>query len=138
MAIRHTMWVENGTLVVRASGFDESLAEVERYGAAVIAACRAHGVTRVLCLEQELEYRLSTLDTFRAAEFIAEHAPKVGRIAIVCAPGSLPDGQFWENVVVNRGLTAAVFADAIAADHWLHADPAGADERFSPTGGTFR
>ncbi len=134
MAIRYAMQVEEGTLVVRASGFDESLAEVEQYGAAVIAACRAHGVTRVLCLEQELEYRLSTLDTFRAAEFVALHAPKVGRIAIVCAAASLPDGQFWENVVVNRGLTAAVFADPVAADHWLHADPAATTGRPSPAG----
>lgn len=138
MAIRHTMQVEDGTLVVRASGFDESLAEVEQYGAAVIAACREHGVTRVLCLEQDLEYRLSTVDTFRAAEFVAMHAPKVSRVAIVCAVASLPDGQFWENVVVNRGLTAAVFADPVAADHWLHADPAGSDGRLSPMGRTSR
>ncbi len=138
MAIRHTMWVEDGTLVVRASGFDENLPEVEQYGAAVIAAAVQHGVSRVLCLEQDLEYRLSTLDTFRAAEFVALHAPKVARIAIVCAPASLPDGQFWENVVVNRGLTAAVFADPIAADRWLRADPSGADGPPAPANGTPR
>jgi len=127
VAIRHTMQVEGDTLVVQASGFDGSLAEVERYGLAVIAACVEHGVTRVLCLEQELEYRLGTMDTFRAAEFIAAQAPRVGRVAVVCAPGALPDGQFWENVVVNRGLTASVFVDEEAAVRWLRAEPGSAE-----------
>lgn len=56
----YTTTVEDDTLLVRTSGFDESLAEVQGYGMAIISACIQHGVTRVLCNELHLEYRLGT------------------------------------------------------------------------------
>jgi len=119
MAIRYTTAVEGDTLLVHASGFDESLAEVEEYGLGVIRACQQVGVTRVLCNELELEYRLGTIDTFRAGEFISEHAPAVTRAAIVCNPKQIADARFWETVVVNRGLQVRVFTDTNAAARWL-------------------
>lgn len=121
MAIRYTTTVDGDTLVVRAEGWDESLAEVEAYGMAVIAACVEHGVSRVLCNELELEYRLGTLETFQAAQFIAAQAPAVARIALVCRPPQVADARFWEDVVVNRGLIARVFTDVDAAVAWLGA-----------------
>jgi hypothetical protein len=119
MAISHSMEVEGDTLVVRARGFDDSLDDVRDYGIAVIEACVAGNVTNVLCDELELEYRLGTFDTFRAAEFIAQAAPMVGRVALVCDPKQLGDARFWENSVVNRGLTARVFTDETRARSWL-------------------
>jgi len=110
-------------LTVVASGFDESVAQVEQYGAAIIQECVAGGYTYVLCDERELEYRLGLADTFEAATYIATVAPKVARIAIVCQPGVIADAQFWENVVVNRGLSARAFVDIEAARKWLADSP---------------
>jgi hypothetical protein len=122
MAINYTMTVEDGILVVNASGFDESLAEVEQYGMAIIRETLQSGVRKVLCDELDLRYRLVTFDTFAAAEFIVENAPDIaanGRVAIVCSPRDIDDAIFFENVVVNRGMTLRVFNDTELARTWL-------------------
>lgn len=119
MAIHFATTVQGDTLFVKASGYDESLAEVEQYGLAVITECLKHGVTRVLCDERELEYRLNTFDTYEAAGVVAEHAPHVARVAIVCQPRMLPDALGWETFAVNRGLTVRVFDDLDEARNWL-------------------
>jgi hypothetical protein len=119
MAIQHTVTAEGDTLLVRAWGFDEDLADVQRYGEAVIAGCLAAGCTRVLCDESRLEYRLGILDTYRAATFLAEHAPRVARIALVCPASGFSDARFWEDVAVNRGLLVRVFTSTDAAKAWL-------------------
>ncbi len=119
MAIQHQAVVENGILVIRAQGFDESLEEVQAYGLAVVEACRRERVLRVLCDERDLDYRLGTLDTFQAAAFISDLAPKVGRAAIVPNAEGLDDAAFWEDVAVNRGLTVRVFRDPEPALAWL-------------------
>jgi len=120
MPIHYTITVADNTLLVTASGFDESLAQVQQYGMAIIDACKQSGATRILCNEVDLEYRLDTVDTFRAAEFIAANAPRVGRIALVCNPRHLVDARFFEDVAVNRGLLVRVFKDLDVARHWLH------------------
>ncbi len=122
MPINFTTTIQGNTLLVTASGFDESLAQVQEYGMAIIAACLQSGVTRILCDEVDLEYRLDTLDTFQAAEFIAANAPHVARIAIVCNPKFIEDARFWEDVAVNRGLTVRMFRDMVAATKWLGED----------------
>ena len=124
MAIRYEMTVEDDLLFVVASGFDVSLEEVQAYGMAVIGAAVEHQVTRILCDERELEYRLGTMDTFQAAKFLADYAPRVGRSAIVCNADSVRDARFWEDVSRNRGLQAAVFTDLPAARAWLDAQAA--------------
>ncbi len=119
MAIQYTTRVEEGTLFVQASGFDESLDEVEAYGMGVLTATLESGVVHVFCDETALEYRLGTLDTYRAGEFLSTHVPGVAKVAIVCNPASLADASFFEDVVVNRGLTLRVFTDATIALQWL-------------------
>ncbi len=119
MAIHYSMKTEGSLLVVTASGFDESLEEVQQYGLAVVQACRQGGHARVLCDEQELEYRLGTLDTFKSAEFLAAQAPRIGRAAIVCNTKFNRDAEFWETVAVNRGLTVRFFKDMDTARQWL-------------------
>lgn len=125
MAIHYTTTVTDGILRVKSSGFDESLAEVQQYGMAVIAACVQTGVSRVLCDELELQYRLSTVDTYLAAEFIAANAPSVAQVALVCNPAQIADARFWETVAVNRGLSVRAFRDTDSAMAWLTppADP---------------
>jgi hypothetical protein len=129
VTIRYEIAVEDDLLVVVASGVDEDVAEVRGYGMAVIAAAVEHQVTRILCDERSLEYRLGTMDTFQAARYIADHAPRVGRTAVVCDARYVRDARFWEDVSRNRGLQAAVFTDLAEARAWLDAQgPAGPPE----------
>jgi len=119
MAIDFTTEVDDGTLVVTSRGFDESPEQVQAYGMAVIDACVQAGVTRVLCDERKVEYRLNTVDTHAAASFIAKYAPRIARGAIVCNPAYIDDAQFWENVAANRGLPVRVFKHIDDAWAWL-------------------
>ena len=121
MAIEFHCTIENTLLLVKTSGYDESLEEVQQYGLALIQACQEHGVTRVLCDESELEYRLGTLDIFESAAFMSQAAPEVARAAIVCNPRHAADAQFWETVAVNRGLQVRFFPDIEKARAWLAA-----------------
>lgn len=106
---------------MKAVGFDETAEQTQAYGMALIAECVQRGITRVLCDERDLEYRLSTIDTYAVATAVVSHAPRVARVAIVCNPASVEDAQFWENVAVNRGLTVKVFKEMDAARQWLGA-----------------
>jgi hypothetical protein len=119
MAISYSMTVDGQTLHVRAQGYDEDLDDVLHYGAAVIEAAVAHGVRHVLCNEIDLEYRLSTMDIYASAEYIAERAASVARVAIVCSARDAFDAHFWETVAVNRGLTVRMFALEDVARAWL-------------------
>jgi hypothetical protein len=119
MAIHYTISFEEGVLKVCASGSDENLADVQQYGMAILTAAKEHGATRVLCDERDLVYRLNTFDTFTAAASIAENAVGVGKVALVCNPANMGDAHFFENVVVNRGLSLLAFTDMASALHWL-------------------
>ncbi len=119
MSIRFTTKTEGDLLEVVASGFDDSLAEVNAYGGAIVAAAVQAGARRVLCNELELTYKLSTIDLYDSAKFIATTAPHVARIAIVCRPDFAEDIRFWENTVVNQGLAMKGFHDLAQARAWL-------------------
>ncbi len=119
MAINVIFTLDNDTLRVTASGFDEDLEGVEAYGLSVIEQCIATRCRHVLCDELGLEYRIGTYDTYEAARFIAERAPSVARIAIVTRPGQIEDARFWETVVVNRGMLARAFTSLDDAERWL-------------------
>ena len=111
--------MEDGLLVITASGRDESLQQVVDYGRAVIQLAVEKEVRRVLCDERNLEYALGMFDTFQAAKTIAECAPRVGRVAIVCGPKFLETGKFWETVAVNRHFHVRVDTDLDRARAWL-------------------
>ncbi len=119
MDIQYEFLITDNLLRVKASGRAESLEEVHRFGMAIVDAVRAHGSARVLCDETELEYALNTFDIFASAEFIAEHASKVTRVAIVCQPRQIEDGKFWETVARNRGLGVRFFKNIAGAEAWL-------------------
>lgn len=119
MGIHYSAKVDGDVLVVTATGFDESADEVRQYGLWVIGEGKRTGVARILCDERELEYRLSTLDTYATAAFIAAEAPRLARVAIVCSPRSMDDARFFENVAVNRGLTVRAFEDIAEARAWV-------------------
>ena len=119
MAIKYEMTTASHVMTVVASGSDDDLDEVQKYGLAIIEKAKQSGCHKILCNELQLEYRLNTLDTFEAAAFISRHAPSVGRVAIACDPRFIKDAQFWETVAVNRGTVVRVFPDLAEATKWL-------------------
>jgi hypothetical protein len=121
MAIAFSVSVDGDLLTVKAVGRDETLEQVQEYSAAVVEACRANACVRVLCDELDLEYRLGTMDTYESAAYVAQYAPHVARVAIVCGPDHFSDASFWETVAVNRGLSVRAFKDLRSAEEWLRA-----------------
>ncbi len=119
MAITYISEIKEDMLLITASGRDENVRQVIDYGSAVIDLAVRHGATLVLCDERNLEYALDTFDTFQSAREIADLAPKVARIAIVCGAKFLKDGKFWETVAVNRALQVRVDTDIERAKAWL-------------------
>lgn len=120
MAIEYAIDSQGETLLVETWGRDESIEEVMEYGQAVIQAGIEKGCTKVLCDERNLEYALETIDTYEYAKFVAEMAPKVGKVAIVFNPQCSEEAKFWETVAVNRGVQVAMFRDMEQARRWLN------------------
>lgn len=79
-------------------------------------------MSKILCEETELEYNLSTLDTFDSVKFISDNTTSIVRVALVCNSNNFPDAQFWESVTFNRGLTVKVFIETEQAEKWLNAE----------------
>lgn len=119
MAIQCTIHVEGDVLRVKATGKDDSVKEVIEYGLAILDAAISSECSRVLCDERELDYALKTFETFEAAKFIAEKAPRVIKAAIVCKPEHMEEAQFWETVATNRGLHVRMFHDLDEAERWI-------------------
>lgn len=122
MAISYQFNVVDEILFVTASGFDESLEETQAYGLAVMQACLEHDIKRVLLDETNLEYRLTTVETFQLAKMFAEftrHIPGLYKAALVCSPDYISDGIFWEDMVVNRGAQVRVYTNYDDAYRWV-------------------
>jgi hypothetical protein len=124
MGIQFTTRVDGDILIITTSGFDESLTDLQNYITEVIGVSKESGVPKVLCDETDFEYRLGTLDTFKAGEFLSQHVPKLSKIALVCNPEFLSDASFYEDVVVNRGVYLRVFTDNEKATNWLNGNTA--------------
>ena len=119
MSIFYSFQIENDILLVKTTGSDESLEEVQKYGLAIVDKCLENNINKVLIDETELEYKLSTIDTYALAEFLSLQLPRLGRAALVCDERSLKDAQFFETVVSNRGLQINVFTSKEEARDWI-------------------
>ena len=119
VGIQHEIKSDGGVLWVRAWGWDENAQEVQRYGEAIILRARAEKTRLIFCDERELKYEIGTIDTYELADQISHVAPEVSKVAIVCSAACFPDGKFWENVAVNRGLPVRMFVDYEEAARWL-------------------
>jgi hypothetical protein len=119
MAIVYSIEKQGTLLKVVSKGKDENLQEVLEYAQAIIGAAMKFKCKKILCDERELQYALSTLDTYKLAEEASAYSKHTTRIAIVCAPKFLKDGLFYENVASNRGLTVRVTSDYDKAVEWL-------------------
>lgn len=119
MAIEHHIEVDGSLLKVTASGFDENFDQALAYSQAVVEAAKINKSSRILCDERNLDYRISTFDTYELGEFASKYASYIMRIAVVCHPSSLEDGKFYETVSVNRGLRIRVMTDMDEAIAWI-------------------
>ena len=119
MSIDYSFQVEDDILLVKTTGSDENLEEVQKYGLAIVKKSLENDITRVLVDETELEYKLSTIDTYALAEFLSIQLPRLGKAALVCEEKFLKDAQFFETVVSNRGLQIRAFTSFGKARDWL-------------------
>jgi len=120
MAIDYKIKYHNGILKVTTKGADENLEDVIQYANAIIEAAFKHQRRLILCDERELEYKLTTLDTYKLAEFASSYAQHIVKIVIVCNPRCLPEGKFCETVTTNRGLKVRITTDIEEAEKWLN------------------
>ncbi len=105
---------------VVASGQDDGLNAAKAYADGVIAAAREHGSGQLLCDERQLQYRLGAGDTWAMASYLAEHVPRLVRVALVYRADQASDAQLWENTAWTRGLECRTFSDIDAARNWLY------------------
>lgn len=119
MAIHYETTIQDDLLRVKAWGFDESPEDTAEYSLALLNIAIEHQTRFVLSDERELEYRLSVLDTYQHAEMLANVVPRIASVAIVCHSQDYQGAEFFENVVVNRGLTLKIFTDLDEAEAWL-------------------
>lgn len=95
MAIDFAFSVHGPLLRVTTRGRDEGFDEAEAYGLAVLDAALTSGCSKVLCDERELDYALSTTETFDLACGLAERVPAPGWVAIVCKADHAANGRFF-------------------------------------------
>lgn len=119
MAITYSLHTKDNVLHVKASGYDESLEEVQKYSLDVLKTAIDQKCCAILSDERHLEYRISVTDTFALAEILAQAAPRVGRAAIVCSPTADSCVGFFEDTTRNRGLQLRMFHDYDNASHWI-------------------
>ncbi|MBP1627295.1 MAG: hypothetical protein H6Q00_1770 [Holophagaceae bacterium] len=114
---------EGDLLIVEASGRDDGLEDVHRYGMAILAKAASLRTTRILCDERALDYDLDISATFESARLLAgalaQHVPGCARAALVPSPRYLSEARFWSTVAVHRGLTIRAFAELEDARAWL-------------------
>lgn len=119
MAIEYDYDVDGRLLSITAKGTDDNLEEVGNYARAVLGLSMKNNCNQIICDERELEYTLSTLDTFTLAESASREARNLDKIAIVCQQKQLRDGKFYETVSTNRGLSVFVTSSKDQAMEWL-------------------
>jgi hypothetical protein len=119
MAINYEFECNENLLKVKASGFDESPDEVISYNAKIQEKALLNNCDKVICDERNLDYKLSIIDTYKLGEYVSANIKGIKRIAILTNVKDKEIGEFWENVVVNRGCTAKVFYDEKEAITWI-------------------
>lgn len=119
MAIEYSIEYKENLLRVTAKGFDDDLQDVLGYVDAIVKAAFEYQSQLILCDERNLEYRITTLDTFQLAEFASQYAKHLAKIAIVCNEKCLEEAKFYQTVTTNRGLQVKVMTNLEEAENWL-------------------
>ncbi|MFH1024850.1 MAG: hypothetical protein V1809_15830 [Planctomycetota bacterium] len=121
MGTEYTLHLETGWLRVENADDFEIIPEgVLRQHRDIIAACREHGVNRVLVRGKGAVRRLRSFDAFKNAESLSTASVPGLKLAIFLE-GHVPDGltDFFVNASSNRGVPVAFFPDEAAARKWL-------------------
>jgi hypothetical protein len=119
MAIGAAFDYQDDTLLVTASGSDESLEEVEKYLSSIIEEGHKYKVQNILCDERNLKYELGMADLFELGQLLSNHAKFINRVAIVCSPEYINETKFFENVTSNRGVSIIATTDIEEARSWI-------------------
>ncbi len=120
MAITFEYKIVDDLLLVESNGCDDGINEALNYNLSIINIARENNITKAVIDERKVEYRLSTFDTFKLAEFVVEQIPGAGKFALVFDKKYSDDITFWETVIVNCGLTARVFDNPESALKWVN------------------
>ncbi len=88
-------------------------------------ACRERGLKRVLVEGDNVQRRLTTMESLNHADLVARLMP--GLTVACCFRGFVPDQQtgFFRDAAMNRGVRTEFFQDLNAALRWLGAGPPG-------------
>jgi hypothetical protein len=125
MASGFTLEPREGYLYVHLeSGFEMTPDSMTRVWTALSAACREHGLRKVLAEGDNVSRKLTPLETFDIAGLAARLLPGVS--AACCFRGFVPDEQtlFFRTAAMNRGARIEMFQDLNAALQWLGAGTA--------------
>jgi hypothetical protein len=100
-------------------GFEFTADSTTRMWTATSEACREHGLRKVLAVGDNVQRRMTPLDSFDLASLISKLLP--GLSVACCFRGYVPDdqSQFFRTAAMNRGVRTEFFQDLNAALHWL-------------------
>jgi hypothetical protein len=100
-------------------GFELTAESTTRMWTAISETCRERGLRKVLAVGDNVQRRMSPLDSFDLASLISKLLP--GLSVACCFRGYVPDeqSQFFRTAAMNRGVRSEFFQDLNAALHWL-------------------
>jgi len=119
MSINYVISDEGKYLKVVSAGACEDLNQLKEYVLAIHNATISSGQERVLVDETQLEYKLSTLNSFDSGRFVSSIGPKPKKLAVLCKLEGWNGTRFWETVAVNRGVPVKIFRDQDSAEKWI-------------------
>jgi hypothetical protein len=119
MSINYTILDKGKYLKIISAGACENLNQLKEYVLAIHNATVSSGQKRVLVDETQLEYKLSTLDSFDSGRFVSSISPKPKKLAVLCKLENWNDTKFWETVAVNRGVPVKIFRNQDSAEKWI-------------------
>jgi hypothetical protein len=117
--------VEEDLILVTASG-EYSLVKANNLFKFSIDNVLAHNKNKILVDVTSLTGSIPFFDRYQYAEFLAnykaEHASKIHKIAVVGKEPIVDKDRFGETVAVNRGVNGRVFTEMSQALAWLDTD----------------
>ena len=115
-----TLEIREGYLYLHLEpGFEFTPESTTRIWTAICETCREQGLRKALAEGDNVQRRLSQMDSFDVASLISRLLP--GLSVAFCFRGYLPDdqSQFFRTAAMNRGVHTEFFQDLNAALHWL-------------------
>lgn len=106
-----------------APGFEMRPESMARFWTAISNTCREHNLRHVLVEGDNVQRRLTPMESFDHAGLAARLLP--GLSVACCFRGFVPDEQteFFRTAAMNRGVRVEFVADLNAALRWLGAGP---------------